>query len=189
MKFLLARHGEIEASWLPDMGHDDPPLTDLGYRQARALAGELQLISQRGAALSAVYTSPLRAASMTAESITEALGLPAPLVSEALGTLTPEILPAEGGMDALEALQQRAWQTIEALRDQHDAGDIVVVSHELTIRSLVCRALNMPLSQLRRYCLDPASLSAIEFRRAPSGDLRTILALLNEVCYLEAVRA
>ena len=190
MKFHLIRHGEIEASDLPDLGHNDPSLSHLGRRQAAALAHELDLQSRRGPAIEAVYTSPIRTAAETADVIVETLRLASPFVSEALGTLTPEVLPSNGGLDAIAAIQDRAWSTIQTLREQHDERAVVVlVTHELTIRSVVCRALGMPLHDLHRYELDPASLSTIEFRRAPNGDLRTILAALNEGCHLDTVDA
>jgi broad specificity phosphatase PhoE len=190
VKFHLVRHGDIATSDLPDLGHNDPSLSDTGRRQAHALAHELDLISKRGPAIEAVYTSPMRPAAETAAVIADALGTGQPLTSEALGTLTPEVLPPYGGLDALTMIQDRAWSLIETLREQHDERSVVVlVSHELTVRAIVCRALGMPLTDLKRYELDPASLSTIEFRRAPNGDLRTILAALNEGCHLDAIGA
>ena len=73
MKFLLIRHGEIETSDLPDLGHNDPSLSALGRRQAAALASELDLVSRRGPVIEAVYTSPMRPASETADVIAAAL--------------------------------------------------------------------------------------------------------------------
>jgi broad specificity phosphatase PhoE len=190
VKFHLIRHGETEASDLPDLGHNDPSLSASGRLQASALASEVDLLSRRGPAVEAVYTSPMRAASETARVIAETLRLPSPAVSEALVTLTPEVLPADGGLDAVAAIQARAWATVEALREQHDErAVVVVVSHELTIRAIVCRALGMPLDELKRFELWPGSLSTLEFRRAPNGDLRTIIAALNEACHLDAVEA
>src|SRR4051794_6989794 len=127
MKFHLVRHGDVETSYLPDLGHNDPSLSALGRRQASALAGELELHSRRGPAIDAVYTSPMRPARETADVIAETLGLATPFVSEALGTLTPEVLPANGGLDAIAAIQERAWATVEALREQHDERATVVL--------------------------------------------------------------
>lgn len=188
MKFHLIRHCYGEASDLPDLGHNDPSLSDTGRRQAEALAHELDLISNRGPAIESVYSSPMRPAAETAAIIAETLGTGQPLVSEALGTLTPEVLPANGALDTIAMIQNRAWSLLETLREQHDERAVVVlVSHELTIRAVICRALGMPLTDLKRYDLDPAALSTIEFRRAANGDLRTILAALNEACHLEAI--
>ena len=61
----------------------------------------------------------------------------------------------------------------------------MLVSHELTIRALICRALGMSLADARRFRLDLASISAIEFRRAPNGDMRMTVAGLNETCHVE----
>jgi broad specificity phosphatase PhoE len=188
VKFHLIRHGDIATSDLPDLGHNDPSLSEIGRRQAAALAHELDLISKRGPAIAAVYTSPMRPAAETAAVIAETLGTGETSTSAALGTLTPEVLPENGALDAIAMIQDRAWSLVETLREQHDERAVVVlVSHELTIRAVVCRALGMPLHDLKRYDLDPASLSTIEFRRAPNGDLRTILAALNEGCHLDAV--
>jgi broad specificity phosphatase PhoE len=190
VKLHLIRHGDVETSDLPDLGHNDPSLSALGRRQALALASELELHSRRGPAIEAIYTSPMRSASETADVIVQTLGLAGPSVSEALGTLTPEVLPPGGGLDAVTTIQGRAWATVETLREQHDERAVVVlVSHELTIRAVICRALGMPLTDLKRYELGPASLSTIEFRRAPNGDMRTILAALNESCHLDVVEA
>jgi broad specificity phosphatase PhoE len=98
-----------------------------------------------------------------------------------LGSLTPEALPAEGAIEVLAALQARVWPAIETLKELHPPeANLVLVSHELPIRVAVCSALSMPLADAGRFQLLPGSLSAIEFRGT-----RTILAKLNESCYLE----
>jgi broad specificity phosphatase PhoE len=68
---LLVRHGETD--WNREnrfQGHADQPLNDRGREQARELAGSLG--SQP---LTALYTSPLRRASETAEIVGRELGL------------------------------------------------------------------------------------------------------------------
>jgi len=68
---VLVRHGETD--WNRErrfQGHADMPLNDTGRQQARELADVL-----RGEELAAVYTSPLRRASETAEIVAEHLGL------------------------------------------------------------------------------------------------------------------
>ena len=129
------------------------------------------------------YTSPLRPASDTALSIADALGLGSTVQANELITITPEVLPDDGAVDAVEALQERAWSLIEALKTRHDpASTLVLVTHELVVRAVVCRALGMPLTDLRRFRLEPASLTTIEYRTAPRE--RTLLAGLNETCHL-----
>jgi broad specificity phosphatase PhoE len=186
MKIVLVHHGEVEEPWLPEMGHANPSLSVHGLHQAEALAGELLAAAHRGQEIQAVYSSAMESASVTAEVICAALELPLPELREELGTLTPEVLPEDGGIDALTLLQERAWSFIEHLRDDNDLSvNFVLVTHELTLRTLICRALAMSLKDLRRFRLDPASLSTLEFRRAPNGDMRSTVTTLNEVCHLE----
>ena len=73
---VLVRHGETD--WNRErrfQGHADTPLNDAGRGQARELADAL-----RGEELAAVYTSPLRRASETAEIVAAHLGLEARLL-------------------------------------------------------------------------------------------------------------
>ena len=185
MRFTLVRHGEVEEPrpGLSEIGHDDPPLTQMGRRQADALATELQGAITRGTTIEAVYSSPLRAAMETAEAIARDLEVEAPRRAFELTTLTPEVVPP-GDHGALAALQEQAWSLIEALRQEHgERSTVVLVTHELTIRAVVCRALSMPLDDAYRFALDPASLTTIEFRSQPRE--RLLLDNLNETCHLE----
>ncbi len=165
-------------SGLPDFGHDAPSLSELGRRQAAAMAREL-----RPRAPIAVYTSPLRPALETAAAIAAELGLKLPSVAPAFTTLTPEALP-EGsvGEAALAALQAQAWSAVESLKEMHPPeADLVVVSHLLPVRAVVGRLLALPnVVDLWRFALDLASLTTIEFRGA-----RTLLAGLNHTCHVE----
>src|SRR5689334_12745091 len=68
-RLLLVRHGESE--WNADgrwQGQADPPLSDLGRRQARNAAAHV-------GAVDAIVASPLERARVTAETISEALGV------------------------------------------------------------------------------------------------------------------
>ena len=185
MRFTLVRHGETEEPrpGLEAIGHDDSPLSAFGRRQTQALAGVLREAAEHGERFEAVYTSPLRSTTETATAIANALGIVDVATADELLTITPEVLPEDGALDAVEALQTRAWALIESLKTRHDpASTLVLVTHELVVRSLVCRALSMPLTDLRRFRLEPASLTTIEYRTAPRE--RTLIATLNETCHL-----
>jgi broad specificity phosphatase PhoE len=189
MKFILVRHGEVEdpRPGLSETGHDDPTLTAYGRRQAAALARELMDALDAGEQIEALYTSPLRAARTTAEALSAVLDVGDPRVASELATLTPEVLP-EGDTSAVEAIQQRAWDLILGLKDQFEQrATVVLVTHDLTIRALVCKALEMQLADMFRFELDPASLTAIEFRLQRDGRERTLVAALNDTCHVEAV--
>src|SRR3954469_644487 len=71
-RILLIRHGQtdwnVEGGW---QAHLDEPLNATGIKQAQALAEYL-----RGRAISAIYSSDLLRARVTAEWIAQAIGLP-----------------------------------------------------------------------------------------------------------------
>src|SRR3989337_2728452 len=65
MRLILVRHGESEWNRIGRyQGQADAPLSDLGLRQADALANRL-----RHEQIDAIYTSPLQRARKTAEAI------------------------------------------------------------------------------------------------------------------------
>jgi probable phosphoglycerate mutase len=69
---LLARHGQtVDNADGLILGRRDPPLSELGQAQARALAAAAQ-----PAGIAAIWTSPLRRARATAAIVSEATGAP-----------------------------------------------------------------------------------------------------------------
>jgi broad specificity phosphatase PhoE len=176
VKFVLVHHGEVDGG--PES--NDPPLSAAGLRQARAVADELRALAARGERHVAVLSGPLQAPLQAAALIADALDIETP---EARSEL------ALDDMDqAAEALQELAWSLIETLKaSQEPDASLVLVAHELTIRLLVCRALSMPLDEMRRFALQPGSLSVIEYRTQPRE--RTLIASLNETCHLEDILA
>ena len=181
MQIILVRHPELQEVWLPHDGHLDPPLSLLGREQAWAIAAELSRLHGNGRPIAAVYTSPLAAALEAASAIVDSLpGIEEAQVCDAITTLTPEVLPPDA-TDILLPMQSNAWSVIEMLQRLFPPeANLVLVSHELPIRLLVCRALEMELDDLRRFGLAPGSITTIEFRGA-----RTLIATLNETCHLD----
>lgn len=172
MRFVLVMHGEVEA------GQDDPPLDQTGRRQAQAIGAELRAQTSNATILS----GPGRATQETAAIIAPALEAAMPHLRDELG------VTEAGSPDALVSAQERAWSLIEAAKTllEPDAT-LVIVTHDLTIRALVCRALSMPMQEMQRFALQPGSMTTIEWRTQPRE--RTLLASLNEVCHLEAQMA
>ena len=185
MRFILVRHGELAEMWQPDLGHNDPPLSDLGRRQAEAILGELEAQAALGRNIAALYTSPFRAARETAAVVGDGLGLE-PEVSPALATLSPEVVTLDGSSEAaLSLLQQQVWSAIETLKElQEPEANLVLVTHQLPVRLAVCRALSMPIADMRRFEVEAGSLTTIEFRLQ---NQRMLLAGLNESCHLDLV--
>ena len=210
MLIVLVRHGETESNRERlALGHADAALNETGLKQAASVANLLGEDVERGLRVEAVYTSPLLRARETAEAIAARLGVP---VSEAPGLIEmdvgemdglsgsemrerhPEFMRAwlgsgvadlrmPGGGESLAQVQERAWAAVERIRDAHppDAA-VVAVTHNFVMRTVVCRALSIPLAEFRRFEQDLASITRLEFRGA-----RTLITILNERCHLEGL--
>jgi probable phosphoglycerate mutase len=177
---MVATGGLADESFLPDFsGHSDPGLSDHGKQQAEAVARVLA--SYAGPAIMALYASPLASAQTAAGLITSALGLPGFETAPALSTVMPEMLaPGKAGTEALSMIQEYAWSHVEVVRQLHEPDvSVVLVSHVLPIRAMICKALMIPLEEADRFQVQAGSLSAIEFRGP-----RTILTLLNDLCHV-----
>ena len=143
---LLARHGEtdwnLERRW---QGHADPPLNDLGRKQARSLAESLA-----ARPIDALYSSDLARARETAEIVGERIALPVGLdprlrevdVGEWSGLTSPEVeqrFPvglerrrAGTGWDQGEAYEAMGARVVAALHEiagAHPGERVVVVTH------------------------------------------------------------
>lgn len=152
-RILLARHGETEwnrvGRW---QGQADPPLNDLGRRQAKELAERLS-----GDGIVAVYSSDLRRASGTARVVAERLGLDVvedPELREidvgSWSGLTRAEVQArfpdgfarwqagEIGHDGetREQLTDRVVAAVERVAADHPEGTVLVVTHGGAIRAL-----------------------------------------------------
>jgi probable phosphoglycerate mutase len=200
----LVRHGDTAQSAEGYFAGDiDPPLTDRGQEQARALG---RLAPSLG--LEQVYVSPKLRARQTAEPMVEASQ--APLVVEdglreiAYGawegrkesevrasdpdaytawSLDPALVPPPGGESAF-AIAARALPVLVRARKEHPTGNVMLVSHKATIRVIVCALLGVPLGRFRdRVACPTASLTTFEF-----GERGAMLVRLADVSHLAAVR-
>ena len=136
----IVRHGE--SVWNVErrvQGQLDPALTELGLRQARAVAERLR--SERWDAL---YSSDLARARTTAECIGQAVGLPVRvrrdlrersqgrleglLASEARSRY-PDWDAPEVGRETVEALRERAKEAFGSIVAAHPGERVLVVAH------------------------------------------------------------
>jgi len=202
LRLVFVRHGETQ--WNREsrsQGQIDTPLNPLGCRQAELVAGRL-----RDEKLLAVYTSPLRRARETAERIASFHGLEVIPCSELMelnhgdleGMTGEEIrrhhgefleawLAAPAGLrlpngESLEELQERTWRFVENVRAAHQEGTVAAVSHNLALRTILCRVLGMDLNNLRRVRQDVACVNIVEF-----GQDRVQLVLMNSTCHLRSL--
>jgi len=148
-RLLLVRHGEstwnVAGRW---QGHADPPLSELGERQAAAAAAALSDPPD------AVWTSDLVRARRTAQLLAEPHGLAVRAdarlrerdVGEWSGLTRAEIeerwpgwLAARRSPDGFEADEPLAGRALEALRDIAAAAPeatVIVVTHGGVIRTI-----------------------------------------------------
>ena len=167
-EILLARHGETD--WNRDnrfQGHADPPLNEIGRGQAEELAATLA-----HEPIAAVYSSPLRRALETAETVAARHEL-APITVEALRevdvgswqgltraqveTRFPEQfrrwLDYGPGWEDGETHEQMGERVLAALRELthlHPDERILVVTHGGPIRAALARAEGIPHNEARR---------------------------------------
>jgi broad specificity phosphatase PhoE len=202
MLLYLIRHGETD--WNLErrcQGFSDSPLNETGLRQAEATARHLS-----DEKIDAVYSSSLRRAHEMARMIAEHHKVSVQ-TSDALrelnqgefeGLTFPELLenhaeflqqwlrdPADLRIPAGESmreLQARAWAELEEIVKKHNDGNVVVVSHNLCIATLLCQIMNLDLADFRRIQLDVATINIVEFAgRWP----HPVVIRMNDTCHLK----
>ncbi len=197
---ILLRHGDTHLS--PEhrfSGLRDVPLSADGIRQARAAACRLA----DGVPIDAVVSSPLRRAAATADIAAAELGLTAATDDDLRETDFGEW---EGF--TLAELQERwpaliaAWQhdpeqappggesfadtahRVDLARDRilrdHRGQTVLVVCHITPIKTLLCRALDIPLIALYRMYLGSACISEIQWHDHEFAAVRRV----NDTCHL-----
>ncbi len=184
MRLVLIRHGETAHNRdQVTLGRSDVPLNERGQAQAQALAASFRRPPD------AIYASPLQRAFATATAIGAATGVAviaeAALIEMDVGEMEhltgrelreryPDFLGfwlSGGAADArmpggetLREVQDRAWGAIERIGAEHPQGEVVAVSHNFVILTLVCRALGLPLADFRRLKQALAAKTVIDLR-------------------------
>lgn len=200
MRLIVARHGQTERNRNAiALGRDDVPLNETGLCQAKALGERLSREP-----VAAVYTSPLQRALRTAEAVAEPHhlsttvderliemhvgeldGLTFPAIRERYPGLIERWLTEEGpehpfpGGESLVEVAERAWAAVQDIAARHPGEAAVVVTHNLVILCVLCRALGLDLARFRRLKHDVAALSVIEFA---SG--RTTVVSINDTAHV-----
>lgn len=157
-------------------------LSDTGLEQSAIVA---DLLGTHPVA--AVYSSPLERASETASDIAEPHELQVRIVEgldeidfgEWTGARFSELEGDEdwqqwneqrgsarcpGGESMVEAVE-RAKAAVEGIAAAHDGETVVAVTHCDIIRGLIAHYLGMPLDNVLRFDVDPASISTLELGR------------------------
>jgi 2,3-bisphosphoglycerate-dependent phosphoglycerate mutase len=194
MELLLIRHAlpvRVEGA----DGPADPPLAEVGHRQAAALAAWLA-----PEPLDAIYTSPLRRAVETAAPLAASTGL-GPVVDEDLAEydrhaneyIPMEELRAEGGERWEQAVaewslggeEMAAWfdavvAAVERVVEAHPGQTVAVVAHGGVINAYLASVLGIG----RRLFFEPGYTSISRVIAARSGERQ--LRSVNEMAHLRA---
>lgn len=192
---LLVRHGETD--WNAEnriQGWSNSQLSERGQMQAARLAARLQNV-----AIDAIYSSNSTRALDTAAPIAASHALeilPRPDLRE-LGYGEWEGLTGEeirrdfpdawqrwhverrlsdkiSGGESWEEVEARMTCALSAILAAHPEQTVAVVGHGGSLRLLILRALDLPLSALRRFHLDNASISRLQFSPDAPGRLLSV---------------
>ncbi len=200
MKLIIVRHGETDHNKTrTHMGQLDIPLNNLGHQQAK-------LVGQRLATekISAIYSSDLRRAKLTAQSI--ALHHPKlnimydPLLRERhVGILEGQPIQLKGMIrkgggqvdrfhrppngESIHDVKLRAKEWYEKIRTQHEHDTIVVVGHGLYLYVLLELAIEDGADGNREdFILDNTSVTVLE---VPKNGRAQVIHL-NDTTHLQA---
>jgi broad specificity phosphatase PhoE len=199
---LLIRHGQ--STWNRErriQGQLDPPLSREGREQARRLG--LRLASRR---FTGFYSSDLKRAFETAEAIAAATGAqPKPdkalreiYLGEWEGLNTEEIAEqypdawarwvkepdwdlVPGGERAAD-FEARVAAAIDEIFQQHEHGDVLVVTHGGVIQIALQRIVGNRSQGIFPFKIQNTSVSVLEKRKG-----RVMIAGVNDIAHLEAV--
>lgn len=200
MRLIIIRHGESEWNRIGRyQGQADAPLSELGARQANALANRL-----RNEPIDAIFTSPLQRARRTAEAVVQHhVDTPFAVESALLeidhgdwqGLLTDEVIarygpgliewrlhPTRAQMpngESFSNILKRVLDLKERLCADYAEHNVLVSTHDVVVKILVADALGMDMDRINRIWVTNASISVIEY-----GDGMPYLVSLSEACHL-----
>lgn len=185
---VLVRHGRTSANAAGVLAgwSDGVQLDELGHTQAATVAERLS-----GVRLSAIVSSPLTRTQQTADAIALAQRPTPPIhLDDAMGECHygdwtgrelkalakeplwkavqshPSSVTFPGG-ESMSGMQQRAVSAIRRWNDDLGEGAIyAVVSHGDVIKAILADALGTHLDLFQRICVDPCSISIVDYTKA-----------------------
>jgi alpha-ribazole phosphatase len=204
VEIVLVRHGETD--WNAGevfRGRADIDLNETGVRQAELLGEYLSRDK-----IEFVYSSPLKRAVQTAEAIAahhklkvnavsnlididfgEWQGMPLKEVKEKYPEIyrdwedTPEQVKIPGG-ESLEEVRSRAMPFVEDAVMRCGEGRIVLVTHRVVCKVLICALLGIDNSHFFKIKIDTCG-----FTRFDCGGGRLVLTMHNDTSFLRSVRS
>ncbi len=197
----LVRHGQT--AWNREevfRGRADIPLNEVGRKEA-LLTGQYL----RGARVDSVYSSPLSRAVETAEAIARYQGKEV-LISDDLIDIdfgrwqgashevvkdryegqyrqwidTPHLVRFPGG-ESLEDVRERALRVIHEVKTEHTDETLVMVSHRVVNKTMLCGLLGLDNSHFWQIGQDTGCINVLEFKEGFT------LRCLNDTSHLKSI--
>jgi probable phosphoglycerate mutase len=198
LNLILVRHGETLLNRENRVqGITDIELSDYGRMQADKLAESL-----KGEPIEKIVSSPLKRAYETAKAISRFHGAMIEadrdlqeinhgdfenLTIQELKAKHISVLrqwqrdPASVVMpngESLRDLQRRAWRVIERITET--ARNTIVVTHNMTIRTILCKIQGVDMLHIRGMNIDLASKTFVEFKFG-----KGTIVMLNDTSHLK----
>jgi len=201
-QFILVRHGQT--GWNRQerfRGLADIDLNEVGAKQAEAVSYRVMQWK-----VDAVYSSPLKRAVSTAQSIAGRFGLPVVtldgiidmnfgdwqgLTIEEVKNRYPEQfdfwlnsphrLEIPGG-ETLDEVRQRAVTAINGLAKQHVGQTIAMVTHRVVCKVLLLAFLGLDNSHFWQIAQDTTAVNAFEINKG-----EPTVTLINDTCHLKGL--
>ncbi len=199
----LIRHGQT--AWNKEeifRGRTNVPLDETGLKQAE-LVGEYF----RGMEIHAIYSSPLARAWQTAEKIAEPRSMKVQplegIIDMSFGNWEGHPHQEIKGMDpqtyrqwrdephrarlpggeSLDDVRLRAMAALETVIQSNPNETVVVVSHRVVNKVLICGILGIDNSHFWQIGQDTTAINLIQYRNG-----KYVLSLLNETCHLKRLK-
>ena len=199
----LVRHGQT--AWNKEeifRGRTDIPLDETGLKQA-------ELVGQyfKGMEIQVIYSSSLSRAWQTAQKVAQFHHLKVQpldgIIDMSFGKWegrphqeireidketyrqwveTPHLVRLPGG-ESLDDVRVRAMAAVEELIRNHPGKTLVLVSHRVVCKVLICAILDLDNSHFWQITQDTTAINLIQHRTG-----KYILSLMNETCHLKPLK-
>lgn len=199
----LVRHGQT--AWNREeifRGRTDIPLDETGLRQAELVAEYF-----KGVEIHRIYSSPLSRARETARKIAQLHNLNVELLkgiidlsfgnweghshkeiqsndkeTYRLWREEPHRVRLPGG-ESLDDVRTRAMASMEEVIRNHSGKTLVLVSHRVVNKVLICGILGVDNSHFWQITQDTTAINLIQYKNG-----KYILSFMNETCHLKALK-
>jgi broad specificity phosphatase PhoE len=95
---------------------------------------------------------------------------------------SPHLVKLPGG-ESLDDVRGRAMAALEEVLRKHSEKTIVLVSHRVVCKVMICAILGLDNSHFWQIAQDTTSINLIQYKK-----VKYILSLINETCHLKALK-